>query len=134
MIPPPLVELQNLTSAAGEEAASNATLQQQATDSKTDKVSGQPVADAETAKEKKLAAPAIAASEEPKPAANQSEEIPSFNEWAQKQLAEAEKKKGQCFYDFKCCTSNYLLVQHLFHFHFVFFTHWLIICVVKIKK
>lgn len=27
-----------------------------------------------------------------------SEDIPSFSEWAQKQLAEAEKKKGECLY------------------------------------
>jgi len=30
--------------------------------------------------------------------ASPSEDIPSFSEWAQKQLAEAEKKKGECLY------------------------------------
>ena len=39
--------------------------------------------------------------------ASASEDIPSFSEWAQKQLAEAEKKKGECLYfsDFCCITS-----------------------------
>jgi len=39
--------------------------------------------------------------------ASASEDIPSFSEWAQKQLAEAEKKKGEClyFYDFWCIKS-----------------------------
>jgi hypothetical protein len=109
MIPAQLEELQNLTSAAGEEAASNATLQQKtdAPDVKSppDKESGQPAADAQAAKEKQPAAAPAVASEEPKPATNQSEEIPSFNEWAQKQLAEAEKKKGQCCL-FPFCASN----------------------------
>jgi hypothetical protein len=106
MIPAQLEDLQNLTSAAGEEAASNATLQQK-TDVKTppDKESGQLAADAHAAKEKQPAAAPAVAAEEPKPATNQSEEIPSFNEWAQKQLAEAEKKKGQCCL-FPFCASN----------------------------
>lgn len=99
MIPPQLEDLQNLTS-AGEEATLNATLQQKtdaALDAKTppDKESGKQVADAHASKEKQPAAAPAVAVEEPKPATNQSEEIPSFNEWAQKQLAEAEKKKGQ---------------------------------------
>jgi len=95
MVPPQLVELENLTAPLGEGVNSNATAEHVLDPANVllppDKEpSGQPAADA--AKEHLSAV--VDTPEEAKPAANQSEEIPSFNEWAQKQLAEAEKKKG----------------------------------------
>jgi hypothetical protein len=40
------------------------------------------------------------------------EDIPSFSEWAQKQLAEAEKKKSECFtVPFYSCIKSLMYVK-----------------------
>ncbi|XP_059473249.1 SUN domain-containing ossification factor isoform X2 [Neocloeon triangulifer] len=94
IVPVQLPDLQNISESLNDDATNHTVdllvqqQQQQATVAAAPKLPP----DKEAPKEKQPSAATV--SEEPKPA-NQSEEIPSFNEWAQKQLAEAEKKKVQ---------------------------------------
>lgn len=74
--------------------------------SETAAVINDSVKDAEDVKEGDLKLAPTEDSEQ----ASAPEDIPSFSEWAQKQLAEAEKKKGECF-----TVPIYLCIKSLMH-------------------
>ncbi|XP_065332615.1 SUN domain-containing ossification factor isoform X2 [Cloeon dipterum] len=96
IVPPQLPDLENISASLIDDKANHSVeslVQHARTDSsvgatlKLPPDKGVAQGDIDRSKQPQLA-------EEPKVAANQSEEIPSFNEWTQKQLAE-EKKKVQ---------------------------------------